>query len=260
MSLTEHEYGIGTGAGNGTGNGTRNGNGNGSGNGTGNGRNIRLLEGVIENMPMFHETTAAERAEIALQSRTRSLRRGGAVCRTGDSMPGLLVVAYGLLKLALHRPDGEERVVRFVGPGETFGEAPALLERPSPFDAVALDDTCLVVIPRAPVVRLLEHHPSVARKLVACLAESYLGLLSELQALAQFNSVQRLASYLVSLGAPHEACVRLPASKTVVAARLSVQKETLSRMLRELSQRGCIRVEGRDITILDREQLAGLAA
>jgi CRP-like cAMP-binding protein len=243
------------------GNGTCNGNGNGhgNGNGNGNGRNFRLLEGVIENMPIFREASAAERAEIALQSRTRSLRRGGAACRTGDPMPGLLVVAYGLLKLALHRPDGEERVVRFVGPGETFGEAPALLERPAPFDAVALDETCLVVIPRRPVVRLLEHHPTVAHKLVACLAESYLALLSELQALAQFNSVQRLASYLVTLGAPHEARVRLPASKTVVAARLSVQKETLSRMLRELSQRGCIRVEGRDITILDREQLAGLA-
>jgi len=242
------------------GNGTCNGNGNGhgNGNGNGNGRNLRLLEGVIENMSMFREATAAERAEIALQSRTRSLRRGAAACRTGDPIPGLLVVAYGLLKLALHRPDGEERVVRFVGPGETFGEAPALLERPAPFDAVALDDTCLVVIPRAPVLRLLERHPTVARKLVACLAESYLSLLSELQALAQFTSVQRLASYLVSLE-PHEARVRLPASKTVVAARLSVQKETLSRMLRELSQRGCIRVEGREITILDREQLAGLA-
>jgi CRP-like cAMP-binding protein len=230
------------------------------GSGNGNGRSLRLVEGVIDNTPMFREASAAERAEIALTSRTRSLRRGGAVCRTGDPMPGILVVAYGMLKLALHRPDGEERVVRFVGAGETFGEAPALLERPAPFDAVALDDTCLVVIPRVPVLRLLERHPSVAHKLVACLAESYLALLSELQALAQLNSVQRLASYLVSLADPHEARVRLPASKTAVAARLSVQKETLSRMLRDLSQRGCIRVEGREITILDRERLAGLAA
>jgi CRP-like cAMP-binding protein len=245
---------------NGNGNASGNGNGNGNANGNANGRNFRLLEGVIENSPMFREASVAERAEIVLQSRTRTLRRGAAVCRTGDPVPGILVVAYGLLKLALHRPDGEERVVRFVGPGETFGEAPALLERPAPFDAVALDDACLVVIPRAPVLRLLERHPSVAHKLVACLAESYLSLLSELQALAQFTSVQRLASYLVSLGAPHEQRVRLPASKTVVAARLSVQKETLSRMLRDLSQRGCIRVEGRDITILDRKQLAGLAA
>lgn len=179
-------------------------------------------------------------------------------------MPAILVVAYGLLKLALPRAAGEERVVRFVGANESFGEAPALLDRPAPFDATALSDSMLVVIPRLPVLRLLEQHPVVARKLVANLAESYLALLSELQALAQRNGVQRLASYLVSLASPHPeadgACVCLPASKTTVAARLSVQKETLSRMLRDLSERGCIRVEGRVITILDRERLAGLAA
>jgi CRP-like cAMP-binding protein len=227
-------------------------------------RNLRLLEGVIANMAMFRDVAPNERAQIASQARSRPLRRGEIACRLGEPMPAMLVVAYGLLKLALPRAAGEERVVRFVGANESFGEAPALLDRPAPFDATALSDSLLVVIPRLPVLRLLEQHPVVARKLVANLAESYLALLSELQALAQRNGVQRLASYLVSLAAPHQgadgASVCLPASKTTVAARLSVQKETLSRMLRDLSERGCIRVEGRMITILDRERLAGLAA
>jgi CRP/FNR family transcriptional regulator, dissimilatory nitrate respiration regulator len=227
-------------------------------------RNTRLLEGVIANLPMFRDTAAHQRAEIASQARLRSLRRGAAACRVGEVMPGILVVAYGQLKLALPRPEGEERVVRIVGANETFGEAPALLNRPAPFDAVALGDSMLVVIPRLPVLRLLELHPVVAHGVVANLAESYLSLLSELQALAQRNGVQRLASYLVSLVEPHQDAdglrVRLPASKTTVAARLSIQKETLSRMLRDLSERGCIRVEGREITILDRARLDGLAA
>jgi CRP-like cAMP-binding protein len=225
-------------------------------------RDLRLLEGVIANMSIFRDATPHQRAEIASSARLRNLRRGAAACRLGEPMPGMLVVAYGLLKLALPRPEGEERIVRFVGANETFGEAPALLDRPAPFEAVALVDTMLVVIPRAPVLRLLERQPVVACRLAASLAESYLSLLQELQALAQHNGMQRLAAYLVSLagngGGDSRVC--LPASKTTVAARLSVQKETLSRMLRDLSERGCIRVEGRVITILDRERLAGLAA
>lgn len=227
-------------------------------------RNLRLLQGVIANMAMLRDATPGQRAEITLHARLRTLHRGATACRLGEPMPGILVVAFGLLKLALPRPEGEERVVRFVGAGETFGEAPALLDRAAPFDAAALSDSMLVVIPRQPVLRLLEQHPLVAHKLLTNLAESYLSLLSELQALAQRNGVQRLASYLVSLAAPLDggdgASVRLPASKTTVAARLSIQKETLSRMLRDLSSRGCIRVEGRVITILDRARLAGLAA
>jgi CRP-like cAMP-binding protein len=230
----------------------------------GNSRNLRLLEGVIANMPVFRDATPRQREEIAAQARLRSLRRGACACRVGEPMPGMLVVAYGMLKLALPRPDGEERVLRIVGAGETFGEAPALLERPAPFDAAALGDAMLVVIPRQPVLRLAEKHPAVARKLVASLAESYLSLLQELQALAQHNGIQRLASYLVSLAEPAQEDggrrAQLPASKTTVAARLSIQKETLSRMLRDLSERGCIRVEGRVITILDHARLAGLTA
>jgi CRP-like cAMP-binding protein len=47
-------------------------------------------------------------------------------------------------------------------------------------------------------------------------------------------------------------------SKTVVAALVGVKKETLSRLLRDLSERRLIEVSRRDITILDREQLAGI--
>jgi CRP/FNR family transcriptional regulator, dissimilatory nitrate respiration regulator len=227
-------------------------------------RNPRLVEGVIANMPMFRDASPGERADVASQARVRTLRRGVPACRVGESMPGILVVAFGLLKLALPRADGEERVVRIVDAGESFGEAPALLNRPAPFDAAALADSMLVVIPRQPVLRLLEQHPAVAHSLVANLAESYLSLLQELQALAQRSGMQRLASYLVSLAAPCPSAgsleVRLPASKTTVAARLSIQKETLSRMLRDLSERGCIRVDGRVITILDHALLAGIAA
>jgi CRP-like cAMP-binding protein len=53
--------------------------------------------------------------------------------------------------------------------------------------------------------------------------------------------------------------VHLPTTKTVVAARLGVKKETLSRLLRVLAQRGLISVAQRNISILDRARLSALA-
>jgi CRP/FNR family transcriptional regulator len=52
--------------------------------------------------------------------------------------------------------------------------------------------------------------------------------------------------------------VRLPVSKTLVAARLGVRKETLSRLLRELAGRGLISVTQREVKILDRRGLAAV--
>ena len=49
---------------------------------------------------------------------------------------------------------------------------------------------------------------------------------------------------------------RLPVSKTILADRLGITKETMSRLLRELMAQGAIEVARRDITILDRDLLS----
>jgi len=89
-----------------------------------------------------------------------------------------------------------------------------------------------------------------------------LELLSELEASLQQGGLQRLACYLHSLarpnGQPGPWIARLPVTKTTVAARLGVKKETLSRMLRELAVRGLIAVSGPEVAILDRVGLARL--
>lgn len=226
-------------------------------------RDPRLVEGVISNLPMFRRAVRRHVAEIASHSRSQNVRRGTAICLRGERLPGVMALGYGLAKLALPRTEGEERVVRFVGANETFGEAPALLDRPCPVDAVAIVDSMLVVIPPRQVLRLLELDPNFARGMVSTLAEDFLGLLAELEASVQQRGVQRLACYLESLARPGEAPgvwnVQLPATKTTVASRLGVTKETLSRLLRELVNEGLIAVGRREIVILDRMRLSRLA-
>jgi CRP-like cAMP-binding protein len=54
--------------------------------------------------------------------------------------------------------------------------------------------------------------------------------------------------------------VLLPVTKTALAARLGVTKETISRLLRTLREQGLIEMTRRKITILDRARLAGIAS
>jgi CRP/FNR family transcriptional regulator len=51
----------------------------------------------------------------------------------------------------------------------------------------------------------------------------------------------------------------LPATKTGIAARLGVTKETFSRLLRELTEMGLVQVTRREITLIDRARLAAVA-
>ena len=227
-------------------------------------QDTRLLEGLLGNLRLFRQVLPRNVARVAAQSRTQRVRRGTALYRKGEHLPGVIAVAYGSVKLALRRSGGDEKVLRFLGPNETFGEASVLLDRPCPVDVIALADTMVAVIPPQPMLWLMTQDFEFAHNVACLVGESFLGMLDELQASVQQNGVQRLASYLDSLAEPHAGnggwIVRLPVSKTAVAARLGVTKETMSRLLRELASRGVIAVARREITIVDRARLAQIAA
>jgi CRP-like cAMP-binding protein len=168
-----------------------------------------------------------------------------------------MAVGYGLVKLSLAA--GSEKILRLVGPGETFGEAVLFLEQPLPVDATALSDTMLVVLPRAPLLELIERDPAFARGLLASLCQRLHALVGDFEASTAHGARERLAAYLDSLAEPGAERARLPAAKSVIAARLGMAKETLSRTLRQLSDEGLIAVSGSVVTLRDRPRLAAAA-
>ena len=221
-------------------------------------RDQRLIEGVASNLALFWGLSPQQVAGLARYCRILEARRGELIVERETAIPGVLALGYGTVKLSLCGANGEKRVVRLVTPGQTFGEATALLGRPSRYQARALADSKLVVIPVAPILELIDRDPRFARRMLVSLAERMFELLGEMESTAVLRGGQRLAAYLGSL-APREGngecVVKLPASKTVIAGRLGMQKETLSRLLRRLSADGLIRVSRSSIAILDSARL-----
>lgn len=237
--------------------------GEGNGGATARAREPRLIETLMTNLPLFRDVQRSAVAGLIAQTSVLHARRGATIAQQGERMPGIFSVAYGFAKLALPRRRSEEKVLRFVGANESFGEAAVLLDRPCPVDAVALADTMLAVIPARPLQALLARDLTFASNVARTLAAGMLRLVTEIDASTGRSSAQRLASYLNSLAAPQddgERCaVVLPATKTAVAARLGITKETMSRLLRELKDLGVIEVARCRITILDRRRLAAIA-
>lgn len=228
------------------------------------GRDERLLQGVIASMPMFRAVGRPGVELIASQARIQYCRPGALIARQGEPLPGVIAIAHGLAKLVLPRRKGEEKVLCFLGANESFGEASALLERPCPVDVVALTDAMLAVIPVRPLQQLKERDSTLANNLVRIMAEGLLNLIAEVDASSGRSSAQRLAAYLDSLAEAQSGsaicAVLLPVTKTALAARLGVTKETISRLLRYLREQGLIEMTQRKITILDRVRLAGIAS
>ena len=216
-----------------------------------------VAAGVLANLPMFRRTPRAQLAHLTRLARLRHARRGEVIARAGEHPEGLMAVGYGLVKLSLRGASG--KVLRLVGPGDTFGEVVLFLGEPLPVDITALSDTLLVIVPAAPLLELIERDAPFARALLASLCQRMHALVADFEAATLHGARERLAAYLEALAEPGASAARLPAAKNVVAARLGVAKETLSRLLRQFAQEGLIAVERREIRLIDREGLAAAA-
>jgi len=216
--------------------------------------------GVVARLPLFRHVSREHLDEIQRAAQSLYYPRGALVARRGELVPGLIAVAYGMVKLALRSAAGAERVIRLVGPSQTFGEVVMFMRRPLPVDAVAVVDTRIVMVPAEPLLAMVASDAQFGLNLISSLSERMHALICDFEATTMHGATERLAAYLESLAETTGAArVTLPAPKKLIAARLGMTKETLSRTLHELAQKKLVAVAGRDILLLDRDGLARAA-
>jgi len=214
---------------------------------------------LLALLPLFRGTPRTQLAELARRAVLKEAPAGSAVVHRGERLAGLMVVRYGLVKLSMR---GEsERVLRLVGAGDSFGEAALFLDQPLPLDATAVTDTALLVVPAASLLELFDRDPRFARALLTRICQRFQAMVAEFEAATVHGAGERLAAYIESLAPPGgaPASAQLPAPKAVIASRLGMTKETLSRLLRTFMDQGLISVAKREIKLLDRARLSAAA-
>ena len=132
------------------------------------------------------------------------------------------------------------------------------MEKPCPVFAQALEDTHLLYIAKQGIFEAIDHDSAFARRMLAGLSMRLRGLIQDVEDYSLHSSTQRVIGFLLHLaGAPASgsATFELPASKHIIASRLNLTPETLSRILHSLSETGLIAVKGRHITVQDMARL-----
>ena len=213
-------------------------------------------QAFLANLPLFRELAPAEIDRIAAGTTEMHVPRGEVVVQKGDPSTGFHIVVYGQVKLALVTPQGDEKVIEIIGPGFSFGEALMFMGKPYIVMAQTLADSLLLHVARDTVDDMLARDPGFARRMLAGLSRKLHGLVSDLESVTLKSGAQRVIGYLLRQdagGADGDApyAVTLPVSKAVVASRLALTPEHFSRILHDLSDRGLIAVEGREVRILD---------
>lgn len=212
---------------------------------------------IIESTNLF-KGLPQEQIDIILDMTIeKQFVRGETIFFEGDEAEGFYIVTGGQVKVFKMNPLGKEHILHIFGAGEPIGEVPVFHNQPFPASAEALVKSRLIYFPRKDFVNLIEKHPSVSLNMLALLSMRLRQFASQIENLSLKEVPARLANYLIYVSEEQDNTdtVQLSVSKGQLASLLGTIPETLSRIFAKMSDEGLIRVDGRIITILNREGL-----
>ncbi|MFO7251009.1 MAG: Crp/Fnr family transcriptional regulator [Actinomycetes bacterium] len=239
---------------------------------------------LLGELPLFTGLTPEQTEIIRAGSHVTELAKGEILFHQGDPVRGFYYVLRGQIQLSVSTADGAEKVVEFVTVRESFGEAVVFDGQRYPVTATALVATTLLAVSSTAVLDLIDRDPTFARRLLANMAVRLRRLIRDVEAYSLRSSIQRVVGFLLSQeptadaedakdaedaedagegadgAAPADRVVVLPTRKQVLASRLNIAPETLSRVLRDLTAEGLISVRGRRITLHDVARLEQLVS
>jgi CRP/FNR family transcriptional regulator len=193
----------------------------------------------------------------------RKVNRGAALYRNGDTFETLYALRSGAFKSVGISREGNEKITGFHLPGEMLG-----LEAISPgrhaYDAVALEDSEVCVIPFAELEALAASMPALQRQLFRALSSDISRDQGLMLLLGSMSAEQRLAAFLLSLSRRYQ---RLGFSANRFVLRmtrdelgnyLGITLETVSRLMSRFQREGLVSVRQREIELNDIERLMAL--
>jgi CRP-like cAMP-binding protein len=217
----------------------------------------------LPDHPLLSALSAAELERVQQASEHVALLAGETLFNAGDEARRFFMVLEGHLKLYQLSPNGQEKVIELLTPGKTFAEAVMFMpKRRYPLFCEALSDSTVCALNADVFLDICDSSPGTTMRLLGALSIKLRTRLADIEALAFQNATLRVVGYLLDLVPPdaeRSTQLELPAQKKDVAARLSLQPETFSRVLARLRAGGLVMESNGQLTLPDLPALRKLA-
>lgn len=188
---------------------------------------------------------AAVPTELRDVARIRGVEKGQVLYRRGSTPEMMLCVLSGEIHLVRHTTSGGEIVLQR-SRGGFVAEASLDTERYH-CDVVAAADSRVLLFPRVAFQTALEHNPGFNHAWIRLLAREVRRLRAQNERCSLKSAAERVLHYIEAEGRDGE--VVLKQTRKSWAAELGITHEVLYRTLRQLRERGEIRIEGEKISL-----------
>lgn len=215
---------------------------------------------------LFEGLSGEAVSEVLRAGRVRRLIEGTSLFGQGNLAQHCHVLIHGRIKIVQTGADGQQLLVRFVGPGETFGTVALFGDHRYPAEAVAVSD-CVVMNWSEAVLRdLIVQFPCIALNLLAIIGHRLHEAQSRLREVSTERVERRVAHALLRLarqaGRPAEGgtAIDLPLTRQDIAELTGSTLCTVSRILAGWQQQGIMRGGRKRVVITRPDAVTRIAA
>jgi CRP/FNR family transcriptional regulator, cyclic AMP receptor protein len=215
---------------------------------------------VLKKVPLFSDLSEVELARFAEVTREREYPKNSVILFEDDPGDALYIVSAGQVKVVLIGEDGREVILSVLGDGDFFGEMALIDDEPRSAHVIAMRDSQLLVLRRDDFQAQLVAQPKIGLKLLRVLVQRLRRADEKIGGLVLLDGNGRVARLLLDMadeGGGPKITRRL--THHTIAQMIGSSRETVSRAMRELVDRGLIEVTRREISIRNREGLGLLA-
>jgi CRP-like cAMP-binding protein len=173
------------------------------------------------------------------------------VFKEGDHALYYFQISEGKVKLNNYNEDGKEFIHNILGKKQSFGEAMLFLSQDYPINAVCLEASRIIRLPKNNFFEMISQHPHLSLEMNACLSQEIYYKLKMVQSMASQNPMQRLIGLLDYLKSYHDEdcqhCFHIAFTRQQIANLTGLRVETVIRTLKKMEKEGSITLQDRKI-------------
>jgi CRP-like cAMP-binding protein len=206
----------------------------------------------LSRVRLFSNLSEQERLALASRAFRKDFEPGQSLFLEGEPCHGLYLLADGAVKIYKSSASGREVLLAIDQAPASIAEIPVFDGGNFPASAMAVGKVSAYFIPTRDFQQMCREHPDILLKLMTIVGRRLRGLVAIVHQVT-FGSVrQRLARALLDFeneagGSPFP----VPATHQELALRLGTVREVVSRNLSRFQAQGLIRIQNREISVVD---------
>jgi len=181
----------------------------------------------------------------------REYKKRESVFKEEDHALYYFQITEGKVKLNNYNENGKEFIHNILGKKQSFGEAMLFLNQRYPINAVCLEKSKIIRLPKNNFFEMITQYPHLSLEMNACLSQEIFYKLKMMQSLASQNPMQRLQGLLDYLKSYHDEdcsqCFHIAFTRQQIANLTGLRVETVIRALKKMEKEGMLTLKDRKI-------------